>query len=282
MDYYQTLGVAENADQETIKQAYKKLAMKNHPDRGGDTQKFQSISQAYDTLSDPQKRQQYDAERNGQHIHVNMGGPNPFGGNPFGDIFNQFHFQFGPGFANHQQMRRNRDLTIRVSVSFKQSYTGTQLEAKFNTTVGHTQTVAVDIPAGVENGQTIRYPDLGDDAIPGMPRGNLNVQVMVEPDPVWSRRGNDLVTVVDLTLLEAMAGCTKNINNLDGTVVPLTIKPGVTHGTEYSSGGRGFRNLQHGFVGNLIISVNIVIPVLTNPVLKSEFETLYAKIIQTS
>jgi DnaJ-class molecular chaperone len=148
--------------------------------------------------------------------------------------------------------------------------------------VGHTQTVAVDIPAGVENGQTIRYPDLGDDAIPGVQRGNLNVQVMVEPDPVWARRGNDLITTVDLTLVEAMTGCTKNITNLDGTVVPLTIKPGVTHGTEFASGGRGFRNLQQGFLGNLVISVNIKIPVLTDPGLKTELETLYARILQSS
>jgi len=277
MDYYQTLGVAENADQETIKQAYKKLAMKNHPDRGGDTQKFQSISQAYDTLSDPQKRQQYDAERNGQHIHVNMGGHNPFGGNPFGDIFNQFHFQFGPGFAQ-QNVRRNRDLTIRVSVSMRQSYTGTQLEAKFNTLTGRSQTVVVDVPAGVMNGQTIRYEGLGDDSVQGAPKGNLNVTVIVDEDPVWSRRGHDLVTNLKISVIDAMFGCQKTVDCLDGSSMTISIRAGVTHGTEYASGGRGFRDLQTGYVGNFVIVINIDIPTVTNTQLKSEFENLYARI----
>jgi curved DNA-binding protein len=279
MDYYQTLGVTENADQETIKQAYKKLAMKNHPDRGGDTQKFQSISQAYDTLSDPQKKQRYDAERNGQHFHTNMGGHGPFGHNPFGDVFNQFHFQFGPGGFTHQtNIRRNKDLTIRVSVSTKQSYTGTQLEAKFNTLTGRSQTVVVDVPAGVMNGQTIRYEGLGDDSIPGMPKGNLNVTVIVEEDPNWSRRGHDLITYLKISVVDAMFGCQRQVDCLDGTAMNINVRPGVTHGTEYASGGRGFRDLQSGYVGNFTIVVNIDIPAVTDISLKSQFEDLYAKV----
>jgi len=276
MDYYQTLGVAENADQETIKQAYKKLAMKNHPDRGGDTQKFQSISQAYDTLSDPQKKQRYDAERNGQHVHINMGG-GPFGQHPFSDVFNQFGFSFGPGFQQHN-VRRNKDLTIRVSVSTKQSYTGTQLEAKFNTLTGRSQTVVVDVPAGVMNGQTIRYEGLGDDSVPGIAKGNLNVTVVVEEDPNWSRRGHDLITFLKISVVDAMFGCQRQVDCLDGTAMNINLRPGVTHGTEYASGGRGFRDLQSGYIGNFTIVVNIDIPAVADNSLKSQFEDLYAKI----
>ena len=143
MDYYQILGVNENASQDDIKKAYKKLAMKNHPDRGGDTKKFQEISQAHDTLSDTQKRQQYDAQKNGF---------SPFGqqgGHPFSDVGEMFGFNFGPGFAGFggRQVQRNKDLTIRVTVSFKQAYLGTQVEARYMMPSGKQQTVVVCLRA---------------------------------------------------------------------------------------------------------------------------------------
>lgn len=274
MDYYQILGINENASQDEIKKAYKKLAMKNHPDRGGDTQKFQEISQAHDTLSDPQKRQQYDAQKNGF---------NPFGGQqhghpgPFDDIFGHM---FGGGFANFggRQVPRNKDLTIRVSVTFKQAYLGTQIEARYSMPSGREQTVVVDIPPGVQSGQVIRYGGLGDDSIPQFARGNLNVSVMVEADPEWERRGNDLFKVVTVTALEAMTGCTTEVICLDGTIMPLKIRAGISPGTEFASNGRGFRDINTGRAGNMVIVVNVVIPAVLDLQLRQELEALYAKI----
>jgi curved DNA-binding protein len=276
MDYYQILGVAENASQDDIKKAYKKLAMKNHPDRGGDTQKFQEISQAYDTLGDEQKRQQYNAQKNNPFIHARSGN------HGFPDINDIFGATFGFGgaspFGGFQQRGRNKDLSIRVSITFKQSYTGTQIEARFNTPAGRAQTVVVDIPPGVQSGQTIRYGDLGDDSIPNLPRGNLNVTVIVEPDPVWERRGNELITVLTVTALEAMTGCMKEVACLDGSTMPLRLRPGVQHGTEFASGGRGFRDVNTGRVGSLIVVLNIIIPAVTDPQLIRELQALYAKL----
>lgn len=276
MDYYQILGVNENASQDEIKKAYKKLAMKNHPDRGGDTKKFQEISQAHDALSDPQKRQQYDARKNG----------NPFGhpGHPgqpaWNDVSEMFGFNFGPGFAGFggRQVQRNKDLTIRVTVSFKQAYTGTQIEARYAMPSGKHQTVVVDIPQGVQSGQIIRYGGLGDDSVPHFARGNLNVSVMVEPDPEWERRGNDLFKIVTITALEAMTGCTKEVVCLDSNIMPLTLRAGITPGTEFSSGGRGFRDINTGRVGNMIIVVTVTIPAVLDHQLRQELEALYAKI----
>jgi curved DNA-binding protein len=277
MDYYQILGINENASQDEIKKAYKKLAMKNHPDRGGDTQKFQEISQAHDTLSDPQKRQQYDAQKN-----------NPFGqsfGHPgappgWNDVGEMFGFNFGPGFASFggRQVQRNKDLTIRVTVSFKQAFLGTQVEARYAMPSGKHQTVVVDIPAGVQSGQVIRYGGLGDDTIPHFPRGNLNVSVMVEVDAVWERRGNDLFRVVTINALEAMTGCTKDVICLDGATMPLTIRAGITPGTEFASGGRGFRDINTGRTGNMIIVINVDMPAVLDHQLRQELEALYAKI----
>lgn len=276
MDYYQILGVNENSNQDDIKKAYKKLAMKNHPDRGGDTKKFQEISEAYDTLSDPQKRQQYDSQKNGF---------NPFAGHTgteFHDIGSMFGFHFGPGFANFNQQRKNRDLSIRVTISFKQSYTGTQIEARFATPSGRSRTTVIDIPAGVQSGQTIRYPDLGDDSIPNIPYGNLNVHIIVESDPDWQRRGNDLCTKLKITALEAMLGCTKIITCLDGTTMPIKIRPGINPSAEFTSNGRGFRDVNTGRIGSLTVSLDVIVPAVTDNQLKQELEQLYAKIIKNS
>jgi curved DNA-binding protein len=276
MDYYQILGVNENASQDEIKKAYKKLAMKNHPDRGGDTKLFQSISQAYDTLGDEQKRQQYNAQRNNPFIHARSGN---HGFPDMNDIFGAT-FGFGPAgpFGGFQQRGRNKDLSIRVNITFKQSYTGTQIEARFNTPAGRAQTVVVDIPAGVQSGQTIRYGDLGDDSIPNLPRGNLNVTVMVEADPVWERRGNELITILTVTALEAMTGCMKEVVCLDGSTMPLRLRPGIQHGAEFASGGRGFRDVNTGRVGSLIVILSIDIPAVTDPHLVQQLQALYAKL----
>lgn len=273
MDYYQILGISEHASQDEIKKAYKKLAMKNHPDRGGDTKKFQEISQAYDTLGDEQKRQQYDAQKNNPFINLRSGSG---GFQDLNDIMS--HFGFGQGFGGFNNSRKNRDLTIRVTVSFKQSYIGTQLEAKYALPSGKNQTVVVDIPPGVQSGQVIRYGGLGDDSIPSMPRGNLNVTVIVEADPKWERRGNDLCTVFSINALEAMVGCIKEVQCLDGTIMPLKIRPGIKHGTEFASGGRGFRDINTGRMGNLVIILNVDIPAVTDNQIVQELEAVYAKI----
>ena len=275
MDYYQTLGVNETADQDEIKKAYKKLAMKNHPDRGGDTAKFQEISQAYDTLSDPQKRSEYDARKHGGFGQQG----NPFQGSPFGDLGEMFQFHFGHGFANQtRQVRRNRDLTIRVSITLKQSYTGTQLEARYATPTGKSQTVVVNVPPGISSGQTVRYQGLGDDAFPSVPRGDLNVQVFIEPDAFYDRRGNDLIRRVDLTVVEAMTGCTLNITCLDDTVMPITFPPGTQHGVEVIKTGKGFRDINSGYAGNFVAHANIIIPSVKDTAIKNELEQLYARI----
>ncbi len=275
MDYYQILGINENASQDEIKKAYKKLAMKNHPDRGGDTKKFQEISQAYDTLGDEQKRQQYDAQKNNPFIHARSGN---HGFQDINDIFGGFGFGPHGPFGGFHQQRRNRDLSIRVSISFKQSYTGTQIEARFNTPSGKAQTVIVDIPPGVQSGQTIRYGDLGDDSIPNIPRGNLNVTIVVENDPQWERRGNDLCTTLTVTALEAMTGCMKEVTCLDGFTMPLKLRPGIKHGAEFASGGRGFRDINTGRMGSLIVILDINIPAVTDPQLVQELQAIYAKL----
>ena len=278
-DYYQTLGVSETASPDEIKKAYRKLANQHHPEKGGDQATFKNISVAYENLSDPQKNAEYDQQRmygSGPQFHFNTGGGhdpfgNMFGGaNPFGDIFGHMH---------RQQVRRNRDLNIQCSVSFVDSFNGKQLEANYRLPSGRNQNVVINVPAGVTHGDTIRYSGLGDDSLPTAPRGNLNVTILVIPDPNYDRRGDDLYAFVDISPIEAMIGCKKKVKTLSGATLDLDIRAGVEHGTEYAAHGHGFPNVNNnGFKGRFVSVIKIKTPSIVDPVIIERLNQLDAEI----
>jgi DnaJ-class molecular chaperone len=284
-DYYKILGVGEQASPDEIKKAYRSLANKHHPDKGGDQARFKDISVAYDTLSNDQKRQEYDHQRRfpqGQQFHFNTGNPfqggDPFahmfgGGSPFGDIFGQMR-------GGHPGQRRNRDLNIQCQVSLLDSFTGKQVEASFHLPSGRQQTVMINVPAGINNGETIRYQGLGDDSVPQMPRGNLNVTVLVQPDPNFERRGDDLYTNVEITPIESMLGCRKTITKINGSRLDLEIRPGVETGTEFASGGQGFLNPNTRNRGRFVTVVKIKSKPVTDPMLVEKLRQLDVEIAQ--
>jgi|APCry1669189665_1035243.scaffolds.fasta_scaffold02838_6 curved DNA-binding protein len=287
-DYYQTLGVSETASPEEIKKAYRKLANQHHPDKGGDQAKFKDISVANDILSDPQKRAEYDQQRqygSGPQFHFHQGGAgfDPFGHmfgagfggqqNPFGDIF---------GHMRGRQVQRNRDLNIQCTITFVESFNGKQLEANFRLPSGRNQNVVINVPPGVTHGDTIRYSGLGDDSVPNAPRGNLNVTVLVQPDQRYERRNDDVFTSIEITPIEAMIGCKKSVTTLAGTKLDLDIRAGVESGVEYAAGGHGFPNVNNGHKGRFVSVVKIKTPAVTNPMLIAELKRLNDAINQTS
>jgi curved DNA-binding protein len=273
-DYYNILGVSENASPEEIKKAYRKLANQHHPDKGGDQAKFKDISVAYDTLGNDQKRAEYDHQRmhGGPQVRFNSGnfqdindifggGFDPFGGRgPFGDIFGRH--------------RRNRDLNIQCQISLLDSYIGKQLEANYKLPSGRQQTVVIKVPPGISHGETIRYQGLGDDSIPGAPRGSLNVTIIVNPDVNFRREGDDLYTTVNITPIEAMIGCKKYVRYITGEEREIDIRAGVETGIEYASNGFGFMNPHTGIKGRFVIIVNIRTPAITDPSLISRLKEI--------
>lgn len=279
MDYYQTLGVQPNATPEEIKKAYRKLANKHHPDKGGDQAKFKDISVAYDTLSDSQKRAEYDMMRQGNrqfHFHSGNGGFEHFQ-DIFGGGFDPFSNRSNPFFG--QRVPRNRDLNIQCQITLLDSFTGKQLEANYTLPSGKSQTVVINIPPGVEHGATIRYPGLGDDSVPTAQRGNLNVTVIVLPDAEYRRIGDDLYTTIHISPIEAMIGCRKKIKTITGQELDLDIRPGVETGTEFASGGNGFQNPHHAnHRGRLVTVINIRTPSVTDPELIKQLKEINEKI----
>jgi curved DNA-binding protein len=270
-DHYTTLGVGKNATQEEIKKAYKKLANKHHPDKGGNESKFKEISVAYDTIGDAQKREEYDQMQafggRSQHYQHDFDFNDIFGhhfggNNPFGDIFGRRH------------MNRNRDLNLNCKVSFTDSYTGKQLEAKYTLPSGKPQTVVIDVPAGVEHGDTIKYRGLGDDSFPHIQRGDLHVTIFVDKDDKFDRIGNDLYTTVEINPIEAMIGCRKEVKSITGETMFLDIRAGVETGVEYAKQHGGFKNIRTGQRGRFISVIKIKTPAISNPVLTNKLKEI--------
>jgi DnaJ-class molecular chaperone len=151
---------------------------------------------------------------------------------------------------------------------------GKQLEAKFKLPSGRDQVIVINVPAGVVNGDTIRYQGLGDDSMPSAPRGNLNVTIVVAPDPNFERRGDDMYTTVFVNPIEAMIGCRKRVTTLAGKTLDLEIRAGVEDGVEFAQGGAGFPNVNHNQRGRFVSVIKIKTPTITDANLVEQLKKL--------
>ncbi len=330
-DYYEILGVAKDADADTIKKAYRKLAFKFHPDQNPGNkdaeEKFKEAAQAYEVLSNKEKRERYD--RFG-HAGVNGGG---FGGQGFhdiNDIFSSFSDIFGDFFGGPSQGRQQRssrrrgaDLRYLCEISLEDAVSGVEKEIEFECEVGCTscqgkgsakgsepetcsncqgtgqvirtqgffsiattcpkcrgeglfiknpcqqchghgrtnkkRNLRVTIPAGVDNGNRLRVSGEGEGGYLGGSAGDLYVEVRVKPHNIFERQGQNLLTEVHISYLQALLGSSLKVPVIGGEET-LNIPSGTQPGEVLMLPGLGVPHLKGYNRGNILYTVNIVIP----------------------
>jgi molecular chaperone DnaJ len=199
MEYYSILGIDNKSSQEDIKKAYKKLAMKYHPDRNnGDDVQFKKIQEAYDTLGDPIKKQQYD---------------NPFSNNIYNmDAESFFNQVFGARAQNQKQTFKTQ-----VSVSLVDAFKGSTHVLQLSTHSG-SKIININVPPGIETGDSIRYDDVIENAI-------LLVQFFVLSDLRFDRKGNDLYSHYSISILDLIVGTKFKFTTIDQRILEVRITP---------------------------------------------------------
>lgn len=260
MDYYSTLGVSRNATLEEIKKAYRKQAMRHHPDRNnGDDSKFKQIQSAYDVLSDPQKKQMYDmgADPNNSQNHGFRRGPFEFQfEDEMSDVFR--NFGFGAGFQ--QRSQRNKHVHVAVEITLEDVLNGKQINAEIKTAASSKKIVTIDIPPGIENGQHIRYQGMGENTIQGVPAGDLIVDIFVKDHKIFRRDKDTLHCIARIDVWTALLGGSVDIKTLDGRNLNITVPAGVQPDTVLSCKNEGLPNIRSRQRGNLHVKIKVEMP----------------------
>jgi curved DNA-binding protein len=267
-NFYDTLGVAETASEKEIKNAFKALAKKYHPDQGGDENKFKEINEAYDTLKNSEKRQEYDAMRK---YGTRGSGLNQQGNDFFSeDIFQDFFsgFGFGPGRGQTRvyrtRPRTNQSVNIRITLSIKEVYLATEKTISIRLPSGRDEIVHLKIPAGVQNGAVFKYKGLGDDTDNNLERGDLLCTVSVLDSDGYTRKGNDLYTDKTISCFDAIRGTEFKIRTLDERILNVKVSAGTQPNATIVLKGQGMPihdtlNIK----GNMYIKINVLIPELS-------------------
>ena len=261
MDYYSILGLSRGAGEDEIKKAYRSMAMKHHPDRGGDEKKFKEVEEAYRTLSDPQKKQMVDQgmDPNAQPGQGGFYNKGPFefhfgGGPAMEDIFGNFGF----GFANSP--RRNKSVSIKIEITLEDVLNGKDLDAEITLPNGQKKIINITVPPGIEHGQQIKYGGMGETTIPGVRPGDLIVNVFVRPDTVYQREGVNLVCEKRISAWDAIIGSSIDIVTLDKKTLTINIPAGTQPETVFSCRGEGLPQMRTRQRGNLLVRIKIDIP----------------------
>lgn len=254
-DYYAALGVARNATPDEIKRAFRRLASQHHPDKGGNTQKFQEIQAAYDTLGDAAKRQQYD-----NPAPQFQGFP---GGAQFnmGDIFSQM-FGGHPGFA--QQHPRRSHMRMSLWITLKDVLTGGHRQVAVGAPSGQS-TIEIDIPLGIDDGDMVQYQGLA-------PGGqDLVIEYKIHPHPQFRRNGLNLTMDHKCSVWDMILGGDAQINNLDGNQLVVNIPPLTDNSTTLRLRGRGLRD-RKGATGDLFVKLHAQLPKSISPELSAAIQ----------
>lgn len=244
MSYYDTLGVDKNASENDIKKAFKKLAAKYHPDAGGDEAKFKEVNEAYQVLKDPQKRRQYDNPApEGFHFTSEN---NPFaefqmnGDMDIGEIFSSM---FGRPGGVHRARQRGRDIQLQMPLTLEEIATGVNKTISVDIGTGQNELLTVDIPPGIKNGHKVRYRGRGQ---PGpVERGDLYILINQLNHPRFERQGNDIFSMQEISVWDAILGCSQQITTVNQKTIKYSIKPHTQTETRIKLGGQGINGGDH-------------------------------------
>ena len=275
-DYYKILGVNEDASAEQIKRSFKEIAKREHPDRGGNEDKFKEANEAYDTLKDTKRRQEYDTIRKygqpgtGGNFHFRSG--DIFGEDIFEDFFSGFGFKDGPNVRTRTFRSRpqaNKNVQVRMAVSIKEAMNNNEKTINYKLPSGRDEFATVKIPAGVQHGVTFKFAGMGDDSIKNLPRGDLLVQMSVLDSDGYTRRGNDLYTDKTVSCFDAIRGCEIELKELNDNTLKVKVPAGTQPGTLLNVKGKGMPvHKTLNIRGNLYVRVMVLIPQLSAQDLK--------------
>lgn len=273
-DPYEALGVSKSATAQEIKKSYRKLSKQYHPDINKDAgadAKFKEISEAYEILSDDQKKAQYDQFG---HTDPNAGfggggfggGGAGFGGGGFEDIFESF---FGGGRRRDPNApRAGQDMQYTMRLKFREAIFGKEVEISYRREEINEKTkerevkvkkLKLKVPAGVDDGQQMRVSNQGAAGYNGGPNGDLYVVFDVIPDEFFERHGDDIYAEVPITFTQAALGAEIEVPTLHGNV-RLKIPAGTQNGTNFRLRGKGAPRLQRSGHGDQHIQVRVVVP----------------------
>jgi len=281
-DYYKILGVDKSASDTEIKKAYRKLAMKYHPDHTKNDksaeEKFKQVSEAYAVLSDAEKRKQYD-QFGSSGFHQRFSQEDIFRGFDFSDVFREFgfggsgssgsrregvRFSFGGNspFGNFQQQQapvKGSDLVYELPLTLNEVSTGTEKTISFQHK-GRSEKITVKIPKGMITGKKIRLAGKGEASPYGGPAGDLYIQSKVMDDPVYRCEEYDLYVERKIKLTEAILGTSISVPAITGKELSLKIPAGTKHKTKMRLSGHGLPHMQGKTKGDLYVIIDVNIP----------------------
>lgn len=293
INYYEVLGIRKGASDKQIKQAYRKLARKYHPDvNSGDKsaeEKFKKVNEAYEVLSDPDKRKKYDRygeqwqyadqfeQQRGQHTYTRQGPEFDFGAGAsgFGSIFEDLFAGRKSGF---RMSRRGQDMQHPIEVTLKEAFTGAtkfiqlQMDEPCPSCSGkgcyacnglgmtrQAHRFEVKVPAGVKNGSKVRMTGKGGPGYGGGKAGDLYLIVIVKPDPIFQRKGDDLQIDVSVPLTIAVLGGEVKVAALSGDL-ELKVPALTQNGKVFRLSSKGMPHLDKSGSGDLLAKVKVVLP----------------------
>jgi curved DNA-binding protein len=297
-DYYQVLGVDKKASADEIKKAYRKLAVKWHPDKNptnkkASEEKFKKISEAYAVLSDQKKRQEYDTFGSADQYRQQYSQEDIFRGFDLDEILRSFGFGgsrgggrttfrttrrggggfqedddpfaglFGGSMGGGRQYanmpQKGQDAEYNLAISLEESVFGADKKISFQLE-NRVEDISVKIPPGISTGKKLRLPGKGLSGYSGGPSGDLYLNISVLPHPIFSRDGNDLYVEKTIKFTQAALGTAIDVPTLDGATKRLKISPGTQNNTKIRMKGYGVPGLKGGGKGDQYVKINVEVP----------------------